>query len=147
MVPLADYIAGLRRNQFDLKFALEREVRVGMEAAAKLAKSFIGQEMPGWDPLAPSTIADKASKGYATPAPLRRTGELAESIKGEAEAVLGGVRGVVGTNDPTALWHEMGTSRMPARPFLGPALILSEPVLGAALSALAVRTLTPGKRP
>ncbi len=146
MIPLADVISGLKRNQFELKFALEREVRVGMEAAAKLAKSFIGQEMPGWDPLKPSTLAEKAQQGYETPAPLRRTGELADSIKGEAESVPGGVRGVVGTDDPTALWHEMGTSRMAPRPFLGPALILSEPVLGAALSELAVRTLTPGKR-
>lgn len=147
MIPLADVISGLKRNQFDLKFALEREVRVGMEAAAKLAQSFIGQEMPGWDPLADSTIADKQRGGYATPAPLLRTGALKESIKGEAESVPGGVHGIVGTDDPTALWHEMGTSRTPPRPFLGPAMILTEPAIGVALDALAVRTLIPGKRP
>ena len=147
MTPLSEVIAGLKRNQFDLKFALERTVRVEMEAAAKLAQSFIGQEMPGWSPLADTTIADKARKGYATPAPLLRTGELKDSIKGEAESVPGGVRGVVGTDDPTAIWHEMGTSKMPARPFLGPAMMLTEPAIGAALGALAVRTLTPGARP
>jgi phage gpG-like protein len=147
MVPLSEYIAGLKRNQFDLKFALEREVRLEMEAAAKLAKSFIGQEMPGWDPLKSSTIAEKERGGYATPAPLKRTGELAESIKGEAESTTNGVRGMVYSEDPTALWHEFGTSRLPARPFLGPALVLSETAIGVALGALAIRTLTPGKRP
>ena len=147
MTPLANIIAGLRRNQLDLKFALEREVRVAMEGAAKLAQSFIGNEQLGWDPLKPATIADKARAGYEVPKPLLRTGELRVSIKGEAEAVPGGVVGVVGTDDPTAIWHELGTSRMPARPFLGPVLILSEPAIVAALGALAVRTLTPGTRP
>lgn len=146
MTPLADVIAGLRRNQFDLKFALERTVRVEMEAAAKLAKSFIGNEQPGWAALAESTIADKARQGYEVPAPLKRTGELAESIGAETESHVDHVIGVVGSTSPLAILHEQGTSRMPARPFLGPALMLTEPATAAALGELAVRALTPGAR-
>ena len=147
MTPLADVIAGLKRNELALKFALEREVRLGMEEAAKLAKGFIGREGPGWAPLAESTIADKERQGYETPAPLLRTGELRDSIKGEAESVPGGVRGVVESDDPSALSHEIGSSREPPRPFLGPAVMLTEPILATALNELAVRVLTPGARP
>ncbi len=132
MTPLADVIAGLKRNELALKFALEREVRLGMEAAAKLAKGFIGREVPGWAPLAESTLADKARQGYETPAPLKRTGELRDSIKGEAESLPGGVRGIVESDDPNALWHEVGTSREPPRPFLGPALMVLAGVIPAA---------------
>ncbi len=147
MTPLADVIAGLKRNELALKFALEREVRLGMEEAAKLAKGFIGQEMPGWDPLKESTLADKERQGYETPAPLKRTGELQDSLKGEAESVPGGVRGIVSSDNETALFHEIGTSREPPRPFLGPALMLTEPILATALNELAVRLVTPGARP
>lgn len=147
MTPFADAIAALRRNRAELPLALEREVAVAMEAAAKLAQSFIGEEMPGWTPLAEATLADKARKGYATPKPLLRTGELRDSIKGQAEPIPGGVRGVVGTNDEHAATHETGSFYEPPRPFLAPALILTEPVLASSLAALAVRTLTPGARP
>jgi len=147
MIPLADVIAGLKRNQLALKFALEREVRLGMEAAAVEARSFIGNEQPGWAALADSTIAEKQRLGYPTPHPLERTGELKDSISGEAETIPGGVHGVVGSTSDLAILHEVGTSRMPARPFLGPALMLTEPKIAVALAELAVRTLTPGSRP
>ncbi len=128
-----------------MKFALEREVRLEMEAAAELAKSFIGQEVPGWAPLTPSTIADKERQGFPVPAPLKRTSELQDSIHGEAESVYGGVRGVVGSTDEIAIFHEHGTSKLPPRPFLGPALMLAEPLIEKSLGALAVRALTPGE--
>jgi len=146
MIPLADVVAGLKRNEFELKFALEREVRLGMEAAAKVAKSFIGSEALGWPELAESTLSDKERLGYPTPHPLERTGGLRDSIEGVAESVFGGVHGVVGTDDPNALGHEVGTSREPARPFLGPALMLTEPEIAAALGELAKRVLTPGSK-
>ena len=146
MIPIADVIAGLKRNQLDLKFALEREVRLGMEEAAKLAKSFVGEEMPGFDPLAPSTIADKTRKGYPTPRPLERTGEVRDSIVGEAESTPEGVVGIVGSTSEYMIYSEIGTSREPPRPVLTPALMLTEPVIGKALSELAVRALTPGAR-
>jgi len=147
MIPLADVIAGLKRNQLALKFALEREVRLGMEAAAVEARSFIGNEQPGWAALAESTLSDKERQGYPTPHPLERTGELKDSISGEAETFLGGVHGVVGSTSDLAVLHEVGTSRMPPRPFLGPALMLTEPKIAVALAELAARVLTPGSRP
>ncbi len=147
MLTLRQTAEHFRRAEFDLRFALEREVRLAMEAAAETAKGFIGQEMPGWDPLAPPTIADKTRKGYPTPAPLLRTGELRESIGAEAEAVPGGVDGVVGSTSRHASFHEIGSSREPPRPFLGPALMLAEQPLSTALGELAVRVLTPGERP
>ncbi len=144
MTPLADAVAGLKRNQLGLKFALEREVRLGMEAAATLAKSFIGEEQEGWDPLAASTIADKARQGYAVPAPLLRTGSLRDSLEAVAESVGDGVHGEIGTQNETAHFHEFGSSREPPRPFLGPAMMLTEPAIAKALEELALHILNPG---
>lgn len=147
MIPLSEVTGSLRRNLLDLKFALEREVRLSMEAAAKHARSLIGEEQPGWDALAESTLEEKARLGYPTPAPLLREGDLRDSIKGEAETTLEGVKGVVGSTDPIAIYHEAGTSRMPPRPFLAPSLMLAEPEIATTLGKLAVRALTPGEKP
>jgi len=146
LIPLSDVIAGLKRNQLALKFALEREVRLGMEEAAKKAKSFIGEQQQGWPELAASTIAEKSALGYPVPAPLLRDGDLRDSISGEAESGFREVVGIVGSTDPISVYHEVGTSRVPPRPFLGPALMLVEPELATALAETAVRALTPGAR-
>lgn len=144
MMPLADVIAGIRRNLYAVPFALEREVGAGMAEAAKLAKSYIGNEQPGWAPLAASTIEEKAALGYEVPAPLLREGDLRDSIESEVETSGREVTGIVGSTDPIAIFFSTGTSRMPPRPFLEPAFMLTEPKITAALGELALRLLTPG---
>jgi hypothetical protein len=76
----------------------------------------------GWPALADSTEAQKARLGYPLDAPLLRTGELRESFSHQVE----GHTGVVGSTDETMLYHELGTSKMPPRPVLGPAIVRSE---------------------
>jgi phage gpG-like protein len=49
--------------------------------------------------------------------PWVRTGALRDSISATAE----GLQAAVGSNDPAAAPQEMGTSRIPPRPFLAPA--------------------------
>lgn len=146
MMPIADVIAGLKRNQFDLRFALERDVRLNMEEAAKVSRGFLGEYQPGWAQLAQATLDEKQRLGFETPSPLKRTGALEESISGEAEDVGLGVKGIVGSTSDLAEIHEHGTSRIPARPFLGPALMLAETKIADDLGHLAVRALTPGSR-
>lgn len=146
MTPLSEVIAGLKRNLFEVPFALEREVGVGMAEAAKLAKSYIGDEQPGWAPLAASTIEQKSALGYPVPAPLLRDGDLRDSIESEVETSGLVVTGIVGSTDPIAVYFSTGTSRMPPRPFIEPAFMLTEPKLTAALGELAIRLLTPGAR-
>jgi hypothetical protein len=74
---------------------------------------------PAWAPLADSTEDQKARMGYPADSPLLASGEMQASYTNEVQ----GLEGVVGTPDPKALYHEIGTDRMPPRPVLGPALL------------------------
>lgn len=67
--------------------------------------------------------------------PWLRTGALRDSVGAQAE----GLQAAVGSSDPAAVPQEMGTTRMPARPFLAPvAAGMGEEVaraVGAAVAA------------
>lgn len=86
-----------------------------MEKAGKLveecAKDAIGTYHFGWPPLAPETVARKATGD----SPLLETGELRDSIE---HKVVDAHTVDVGTNDPKAPYHELGTAKIPARSFL-----------------------------
>jgi phage gpG-like protein len=49
-----------------------------------------------------------------TDSPLLETGDLRDSIERDVQHGVA----FVGSNNPKALWHEFGTSRIPPRPFL-----------------------------
>ncbi len=110
--------------------ALEKAARV-VEAEAK---SEIGTYQPAagpfaaWQELADSTKADRAAKGYTANDPLLRVGTLRDSI--EHKIQMGGLEdgGVahIGSDSDIALYQEMGTSRIPARSFLGGAAFRKE---------------------
>lgn len=89
-----------------------------LEKAAQLvektAKERIGTEYEDWPELAASTLDEKARLGYSIPDPLLRTGDMRESIEHHTEIH----EAEVGSNEDKAVWHELGTSRMPARSFL-----------------------------
>lgn len=118
--------------------AVELETRHALERAARLveheAKAAIGeyQEAAGqfaaWAPLAPSTLAEKGRLGYAPPDnPLLREGDLRDSIGHEVETHhLSAGEAVIGSNSEIAVYQELGTSRMPARSFLGGAAVRKE---------------------
>jgi HK97 gp10 family phage protein len=73
---------------------------------------------PAWATLADSTEDEKARLGYPLNAPLEREGDLKASFSHEQS----GDEGVVGSTDPVMEYHEFGTSKMPPRPVVGPAL-------------------------
>lgn len=82
---------------------------------------------PAWAPLAESTIKAKERAGggedplighYLYKTGGRSGGQLRNSILVQ----LGGLEAAVGTNDKVAEYQEFGTSRIPPRPFLRPAL-------------------------
>src|SRR5258707_11055252 len=83
------------------------------ELASTMAAAYIGHYQGNWAPLAESTIKEKAAAGFAVPDPLLRTGEMQESIRHEVDPIL--LEMVVGSNDKTALYQELGTSRIPPR--------------------------------
>jgi len=77
---------------------------------------------PKWQQLAAETQAERTRLGYTPNDPLLRDGTLARSI----QITIEGNTGYVGSDDPVAVYQELGTPRIPARPFLGPALFVNE---------------------
>ncbi len=78
-------------------------------------------DFPAWQELADSTIKDKQAKGYdfnADHNPLLRTGELEDSI---SKSVIPNLLSV-GSTSEVMVYMEEGTTKMPARPVLGPTM-------------------------
>lgn len=104
---------------------LELNFHIIMKEIEETAKEEIGVYQPAvgpfeaWAPLAESTKADRVRSGYTEDDPLERSGELKNSI--EIEIV--GLAGIVGTKSEIGLWQEVGTDRIPPRPFIGPAYV------------------------
>jgi HK97 gp10 family phage protein len=103
-----------------------------VEAAAKdkfgVYNPAIGP-FPAWAQLSDDTKADRAAKGYSENEPLLRDGTLRDAIQREVheDHVIIGVRsgpshdGKADISD-IGYWQELGTPKMPPRPFLMPAL-------------------------
>src|SRR2546429_278281 len=108
---LVGFAAELKAIDRDLEALELKIVERACQIVQKKAKAAIGHEHELWPDLAESTIRDKAAKGYKTPAPLLRTGELRDSIK----YMVSGNEGCVGTDLERAPYLELGTSRMPPR--------------------------------
>ena len=108
--------------------ALEQVVEETVIYAAVLAKGKIGVQQEDWAPLAASTIADKRTLGFSGPyySPLLREGEMQDSISFETNYLTG----LMGSDDKVAYWQEFGTSKMPPRPFIGPAMREASAVVG-----------------
>jgi HK97 gp10 family phage protein len=100
-----------------------------LEVLEKDMKAQIGEYQeeigpyPAWAPLADSTEEEKERLGYAANAPLSRTGDLEKSFIHDQD----GDEGIVGSTDPVMEYHEFGTSKMPPRPVVGPAVERNRP--------------------
>jgi phage gpG-like protein len=88
------------------------------ELVCEEAKRVIGEGYPYWPALKPETLARKMMN-----TPLLETGELRASIEWNSS----GNEGAVGSNNDKAVWHELGTSRIPPRSFLMGAAVKMEP--------------------
>lgn len=148
MLTLEEFAEHLRLAAFKARNYIDVPTEVVMKAAAEDAKSLIGQELSEWPALAESTVAEKERLGYtgavSATDPLLRTGELRDSIKADAELSPGGAIGMVGSNDPIAEYQELGTSRIPPRPFMSLALRRAEPLASKTFGEFAVEILTRG---
>lgn len=148
-ITLDELAAMLESRSRECRPALGRDLVEAGELVKKHAQEMIGHEHASWPPLKPETIAEKARLGYPTPAPLLRTGILRESIDFEVTPVAAeGFTLIVGSEDKVAAYQEMGTSKIPPRPFISTSAIQSLPVIQERLSSLIVGLLTPtGKIP
>lgn len=110
---LAQWIATLPAAQ-------KRALREASTAVIEEARSLPGHPQPGWPALRPETVARKA----AGDSPLLEMGEMRDSYGAK---VVSATKAVVGSNDPKALWQELGTERgIPPRPVLKTAAVTKE---------------------
>jgi HK97 gp10 family phage protein len=128
-----------------IEVAVKVQAHKGLERAAllveKTAKAEIGHyqdavgPFPAWAELAESTEAQKARMGYRAGAPLEASGAMRDDISHEID----GDEAAIGSPDDTMVYHEFGTSKMPPRPVLGPAVYRNkekiQKILGQALVA------------
>lgn len=128
-----------------------------VKQAAVRARSYIGKQQEGWQPLSTATIfgffhpaagwlPGKESRGFARPdyePLLGDTGFMRDSISTAIE----GLTGIVGSDDKVALYQEMGTEAalypIPPRPFLAKALMEVEKDIPALAGEVAVDLLMP----
>ena len=88
---------------------------LGEEAIRRIEKTKSSPEGQKWKPWASSTAKARRKEGSAGLGLLLRTGTLRDSIGYQVQ----GDKVIVMTNVPYARYLQHGTSKMPARPFLG----------------------------
>lgn len=143
---MKEYIAMLERATKQVRTAITRDLtEIGLRQR-NLAQGYIGQELPEWPPLADSTIEEKERLGYtgvvSDTDPLLRTGEMRDSIEAVVTPTATGVKLDVGSNDPVALYQEMGTPTIPPRPFIALSAIAVMDFAKSALGKSAVAIFT-----
>jgi len=110
------------------------------EAVVKGAKKKFGiyqksvYSFPAWAELAPRTLLDNPAN-----TPLLRTGKTKESIGFE----VNGDDVVVGSSEPTMIYHELGTSTEPPRPVLGPAMYEARQMIRDIMGKATVLAIAP----
>lgn len=111
---------------------LEPGLRVPAEIIKReIDQAFLGSRAPdgvAWAPLAPATLARKRAQGFSIK-PLIRRG--ARGLRGQivSRATQRGIRVGIGPLTPYGVFHQYGTVRIPARPFLPVRGTPSAPVL------------------
>jgi len=111
-VYLLEFIARLDSAEQELTKGDRRALtKIGKKMMTD-AKNYLGEyqpatgKFPAWAPLADSTLEDKRRKGFPSPSPLLRTGELRDSIHYSVESHSV----TVGSDDPVAVYQELGKS-------------------------------------
>jgi phage gpG-like protein len=110
---LLGFAAKLHAIDRDLKEVGPAIVAKACEMVAAEAKRVLGTHDLDWPELRPETIARKM-RGDS---PLLETGAMRDSITWNSK----GLEGHVGSNLDRAVWMELGTARVPPRPFLASA--------------------------
>src|SRR6267142_5231921 len=132
---LLGFVAHLKAVEHDMNALGPAVVAKACEMVAEEARRVIGEGYPYWPALAPSTLARKMMN-----TPLLETGELRASIEWNAD----GNQGYVGSNNEKAVWHELGTARIPPRSFLAGAAMAMEDKIHK-MAARAVMAVLLGK--
>jgi phage gpG-like protein len=135
VMSILEFVAKTKAIEHDLRELGPAIVARACEMVCAEAKRVVGEGYPVWPALRPETLARKM---MATP--LLETGELRASIEWQSH----GLEGAVGSNNDKAVWHELGTSKIPPRSFLMGAAIRMEPKIHA-MAARAVMAVMAGR--
>ena len=125
---LAGFAAHCLTMEADIKLAEEAAMEKACQMVEKAAKRAIGKYLPGydWPQLAAATQEERRRLGFDANKPLLRTGELRDSLSHSVGYEGTELVGYVGSTSKIALYQEMGTSRIPPRPFLSASLMAQE---------------------
>ena len=134
MLALKFDIQGLTAALGDLR-KIPAAARAGCKAGIVNAVEFIATET--------RNFISKGGEGWAPlkeggPATLNRTGGLIGSIMAIPG---GGMSASIVVGAPYAVYHEMGTSKMPARPFLWPTVAKCMPEAAAIVKAAVIASI------
>jgi phage gpG-like protein len=138
----ASFATHLQLLAIETKLVKHAVLEAAAEEVQETAKGMIGfyHSDPHWEALSPEYEAQKVRDGFEADAPLLRTGEMRESIK--YVVTTDGHAAVIGSDDQKMVWHELGTSRMPPRPVMGPAGIHSAPRVALTASKMITEWLS-----
>lgn len=123
--------------------ALNRGLAIAAAKINKTAQDELGiyqpevGPFPAWPELAEFTVQDRLAQGYSPDEPLLRDGTLRDSITHE----VGHLEAVVGSTSEIAVYQELGTHKIPPRPFLGPAAVHDEKFTVEIIGAAAVAAI------
>src|ERR1700730_12162172 len=112
-----EFVAHLKVLDMEMKAVSHGVVARACELICAEAKRVLGTEGYDWPALSPATLAHQMQSGM-----LLETGELRGSIEWNSS----GIEAAVGSNLDKAVWHELGTARIPPRPFLAGAAVAME---------------------
>jgi|SRR5882672_7812024 len=111
-----------------LASAMGKASRDGLEKGCEIleaeAKHVLGTDGYNWAPLSPATKK-------TMPGMLLETGELRDSIE---HTIISDSEAAVGSDHDKAVWHELGTEKMPARSFMMGAAVAKEQEIRAAIA-------------
>lgn len=153
-----DSFGSFATHLLEVEVGLYETLHRGLEEVAEMvehsAKDKLGEyqpqvgPFPAWAPLSDYTLygwgwyPGKVDLGYAPPDnPLVREGDLRESIGHEVDHL----DAVIGSPEDNALYQELGTSKMPPRPFLGPAGFENKEAIAKLVGAATVVGLVGGE--
>ena len=97
---------------------------------------------PRWEELADSTKQDRVSKGFTENDPLLRSGALRDTVGHQTDADK--LETVIGSTSDIAVYQELGTEKIPPRPFLGPAVESNHEAIKKIVGGAAVKGLLGG---
>lgn len=107
-----DGLASFAAFTTGLRHEIDKAKHEALEKGAKIieeeAKRVLGTDGYGWTPLSPHTVKTQ-------PGMLLESGEMRDSIE---HVVPNNDVAYIGSNNDKAVWHELGTAKIPARSFL-----------------------------